>query len=51
LAIAAVVLHILIGIFMVLEAFPLTLAAGHNVGAALLLLAMLHLNWRLRRPA
>ncbi len=49
LAIAAVVLQVLIGVFMVLQAFPLLLAAGHNGGAAVLLLAMLHLNWQLRR--
>ena len=48
-AIAAVIIQILIGVFMVLQAFPLTLAAGHNGGAALLLLAMLNLNWQLRR--
>lgn len=51
LAIAAVILQILIGVFMVLQAFPLTLAAGHNGGAAVLLLAMLNLNWQLRRAA
>ncbi len=49
LAIAAVILQVLIGVFMVLQAFPLTLAAGHNGGAAVLLLAMLNLNWQLRR--
>jgi cytochrome c oxidase assembly protein subunit 15 len=49
LAAAAVVLQILLGVFMVLQAFPLTLAAGHNGSAAILLLAMLHLNWQLRR--
>jgi cytochrome c oxidase assembly protein subunit 15 len=51
LAIAAVILQILIGVFMVLQAFPLALAAGHNGGAAVLLLAMLNLNWQLRRAA
>ena len=51
LAIAGLVLQILIGVFMVLQAFPLTLAAGHNGGAAVLLLAMLNLNWHLRRAA
>ncbi len=51
LAIAALILQILIGVFMVLQAFPLTLAAGHNGGAAVLLLAMLNLNWQLRRAA
>jgi heme a synthase len=49
LAIAAVILQVLIGVFMVLQAFPLTLAAGHNGGAAVLLLAMLNLNWQSRR--
>ena len=51
LAIAALILQVLIGVFMVLQAFPLTLAAGHNGGAAVLLLAMLNLNWQLRRAA
>lgn len=51
LAVGALVLQLLIGIFMVLQAFPLTLATGHNGGAAILLLAMLHLAWRLRREA
>ena len=37
-----------IGILMVLQAFPLPLATGHNAGAAALLLAMLLLNRRLR---
>ncbi|MCU0758524.1 MAG: COX15/CtaA family protein [Steroidobacteraceae bacterium] len=41
-------LQLLVGIFMVLETFPLVLATGHNGGAALLLLAMLVLNRRLR---
>ena len=49
LAIAALILQILVGVFMVLQAFPLTLATGHNGGAAALLLAMLNLNWQLRR--
>jgi cytochrome c oxidase assembly protein subunit 15 len=51
LSIAALLLQILIGVYMVLQAFPLSLAAGHNGGAAILLLAMLHLAWRLRRHA
>ena len=51
LAAAAVVTQIMIGVFMVLEAFPLTLAAGHNGGAAILLLAMLHFIWQLRRAS
>lgn len=50
-AIGAVLLQVLIGVLMVLQAFPLTLAAGHNGGAAVLLLAMLNLNWQLRRTA
>lgn len=51
LAIGAVLLQVLVGVLMVLQAFPLTLAAGHNGGAAVLLLAMLNLNWQLRRTA
>lgn len=51
LTIAAVALQILVGVFMVLQAFPLMLAAGHNGGAAVLLAAMLNLNWRLRRAS
>ena len=47
-AIGMLALQLLVGIFMVLEAFPLALATGHNGGAALLLLAMLMLNRRLR---
>ena len=46
--VAALALQLAIGIFMVLEAFPLPLATGHNGGAALLLLAALALNRRLR---
>lgn len=45
---AALGLQLLIGILMVVEAFPLTLATGHNAGAAVLLLATLALNRRLR---
>lgn len=45
---AALGLQILIGILMVLKAFPLPLATGHNAGAAVLLLAALALNRRLR---
>jgi cytochrome c oxidase assembly protein subunit 15 len=45
---AALGAQLLIGILMVLNAFPLPLAAGHNGGAALLLLATLMLNRRLR---
>ncbi len=41
-------LQLLIGILMVVQAFPLTLATGHNAGAAVLLLATLAFNRRLR---
>ncbi len=47
-AIGTLGVQLLVGIFMVLETFPLPLAAGHNGGAALVLLAMLLLNRRLR---
>jgi cytochrome c oxidase assembly protein subunit 15 len=47
-AIGALGLQLAIGILMVLQAFPLPLATGHNAGAAALLLAMLLLNRRLR---
>jgi len=47
-AAAALGLQLLIGVLMVLQAFPLSLATGHNGGAAVLLLAMLLLNRRLR---
>ncbi len=47
-AIGGLALQLLIGIFMILAAFPLTLATGHNGGGALLLLTMLVLNRRLR---
>ncbi|HEX7417186.1 MAG TPA: COX15/CtaA family protein, partial [Steroidobacteraceae bacterium] len=45
---ATLVLQLAIGILMVLRAFPLPLATAHNAGAALLLLATLLLNRRLR---
>jgi cytochrome c oxidase assembly protein subunit 15 len=45
---AALGLQLSIAIAMILEAFPLSLAAGHNGGAALLLLSLLLLNRRLR---
>ena len=45
---AALGLQILIGILMVVKAFPLPLATGHNAGAAVLLLAALALNRRVR---
>ncbi len=47
-AIAALGLQLLIAMFMILKAFPLSLAAGHNAGAALLIMALLLLNRRLR---
>lgn len=46
--VGALTLQWLIAIFMILEAFPLPLAAGHNAGAAILLLTLLLLNRRLR---
>ncbi len=46
---AALVLQLVIGIFMVLRGFPLWLATAHNAGAALLLLATLALYRALRR--
>jgi heme a synthase len=45
---AALVLQLTIGISMVMKGFPLWLATAHNAGAALLLLATLALNHRLR---
>jgi cytochrome c oxidase assembly protein subunit 15 len=47
-AIGALALQLLIAFAMILKAFPLWLATAHNGGAALLLLAMLVLNRRLR---
>lgn len=47
-AVGALGLQWMIALFMILEAFPLSLAAGHNAGAALLLLSLLLLNRRLR---
>jgi len=44
-------LQVSIGIFMVLRAFPLELAAAHNAGAALLVGATVLLNRRLRPVA
>jgi cytochrome c oxidase assembly protein subunit 15 len=46
--IATLVLQLSIGIFMVERAFPLPLATAHNAGAALLLLAAVLLNRRVR---
>jgi cytochrome c oxidase assembly protein subunit 15 len=48
---AALALQLSIGVFMVLRAFPLELAAAHNAGAALLLAATVLLNRRLRPVA
>jgi len=48
---AALALQLSIGIFMVLRAFPLPLAAAHNAGAALLVAATVLLNRRLRPVA
>ncbi len=47
----ALALQLLIGITMVVEGFPLWLATAHNAGAALALLAVLALNFRLRSIA
>jgi cytochrome c oxidase assembly protein subunit 15 len=48
---AALALQISIGVFMVLRAFPLPLAAAHNAGAALLVGATVLLNRKLRPVA
>ena len=48
---AALALQLLIAVLMILEAFPLWLATGHNAGAALLLLSLLVFNKRLRESA
>jgi len=47
----ALTLQLSIGIFMVLRAFPLPLAAAHNAGAALLVGATVFLNRKLRPVA
>jgi cytochrome c oxidase assembly protein subunit 15 len=47
----ALALQLSIGVFMVLRAFPLPLAAAHNAGAALLVGAAVFLNRRLRPVA
>jgi cytochrome c oxidase assembly protein subunit 15 len=46
--VAALALQLSIGLFMVERAFPLPLATAHNAGAALLLLAAVLLNRRVR---
>jgi heme a synthase len=48
---AALASQISIGVFMVLRAFPLELAAAHNAGAALLVAAAVWLNRALRPVA
>ncbi|MBU6211414.1 MAG: COX15/CtaA family protein [Gammaproteobacteria bacterium] len=48
LAVGALSLQWLIALLMILKAFPLSLATGHNAGAALLLMALLIFNRRLR---
>ena len=45
---AALAAQVSIGVFMVLRAFPLELAAAHNAGAALLVAATVLLNRKLR---
>ena len=45
---AALGAQVFIGVFMVLRAFPLELAAAHNAGAALLVAATVLLNRKLR---
>jgi cytochrome c oxidase assembly protein subunit 15 len=45
---AALTAQVSIGVFMVLRAFPLELAAAHNAGAALLVAATVLLNRKLR---
>jgi cytochrome c oxidase assembly protein subunit 15 len=49
--IGALALQVSLGVFMVLRAFPLELAAAHNAGAALLVGATVLLNRRLRPVA
>jgi heme a synthase len=51
LVVAALALQIFIGVYMVLRAFPLPLAATHNAGAALLVGATVFLNRKLRPVA
>jgi heme a synthase len=46
--VAALAAQVSIGVFMVLRAFPLELAAAHNAGAALLVAAAVLLNRKLR---
>ena len=47
-ALGALGLQLIIAVMMILKAFPLWLAAGHNAGAALLIMSLILLNRRLR---
>lgn len=47
----ALVVQLSLGIGNVLLHLPLALAVGHNLGAAVLLLSLVAINYRLRRPA
>jgi cytochrome c oxidase assembly protein subunit 15 len=47
-AVGALSLQWLIALLMIIKAFPLSLATGHNAGAALLLMSLLIFNRRLR---
>ena len=47
----ALALQLTIGVYMVLQAFPLPIAAAHNAGAALLVAATVWLNRSLRPVA
>lgn len=47
-ALGALGLQLLIAVMMILKTFPLWLAAGHNAGAALLIMSLMLLNRRLR---
>lgn len=46
--VAALSLQLLVAVLMIAEAFPLVLATGHNAGAAVLVMALMLLNRRLR---
>jgi heme a synthase len=46
--IGALGIQLLVAFLMILKAFPLSLAAGHNAGAALLMMSLILLNRRLR---
>jgi cytochrome c oxidase assembly protein subunit 15 len=47
---ALVALQFTIGVLNVLLSLPLALAAAHNAGAALLLVTLVVINFRLRSP-